>query len=148
MDLRFVIFLIIAALSAPAVFAQGTNQPTVDELVAKNVEAKGGATALNKLQTLRSTGKLLVPVQGQIELGYLQTKKRPEYSIFRVENCAVILSKALQRNAKHEARLSNVSGVFPFGAHSNKKSEIESLASPRTLSALRCNFASLRMTNE
>ena len=60
MHLRFVISLIVAALSTPAIFAQGTNQPTVDELVAKNIEAKGGATALNSLQTLRSTGKLLV----------------------------------------------------------------------------------------
>jgi len=73
MHLRFVISLIVAAISTPAIFAQGTNQPTVDELVAKNVEAKGGATALKSLQTLRSTGKLLVQ-QGQIELGYLQTK--------------------------------------------------------------------------
>ena len=76
MHLRFVISFIIAALSTP-IFAQGTNQPTVDELVAKNMEAKGGATALNSLQTLRSTGKLLVQ-EGQIELGYLQTKKRPD----------------------------------------------------------------------
>jgi hypothetical protein len=72
------ISLVVAALSAPAVFAQGTNPPTVDELVAKNIEAKGGATALNNLQTLRATGKLLVPVQGRIELGYVQTKKRPD----------------------------------------------------------------------
>ena len=78
MHLRFVISLIVAAFSAPAIFAQGTNQPTVDELVAKNIEAKGGATALNNLQTLRATGKLLVPVQGRIELGYVQTKKRPD----------------------------------------------------------------------
>lgn len=77
MHLRFVISLIIAALSAPGIFAQGTNQPTVDELVAKNIEAKGGATALKNLQTLRSSGKLLVQ-QGQIELGYLQTRKRPD----------------------------------------------------------------------
>ena len=77
MHLRFVIYFIVAALSTPAIFAQGTNQPTVDELVAKNIEAKGGATALKSLQTLRSTGKLLVQ-QGQIELGYLQTKKRPD----------------------------------------------------------------------
>jgi hypothetical protein len=77
MHLRFVIYLIVAAVSTPAIFAQGTNQPTVDELVSKNIEAKGGATALNSLQTLRSTGKMLVQ-QGQIELGYLQTKKQPE----------------------------------------------------------------------
>ena len=52
MHLRFIIFLIIATLSAPAIFAQETNQPTVEELVAKNIEAKGGATALNNLRTL------------------------------------------------------------------------------------------------
>jgi hypothetical protein len=77
MSLRFVISLILAAL-APGIFAQGTNQLTVDELVAKNIEAKGGAAALNNLQTLRITGKLLVPVQGQIELAFLQVKKRPD----------------------------------------------------------------------
>ena len=77
MHLRFVISLILAALSAPAIFAQGTNQPTVDELVAKNIEAKGGATALKSLQTLRSTGKLLAQ-QGQIEYGYAQIKKQPD----------------------------------------------------------------------
>ena len=77
MHLRLIISLIVAALSTPAIFAQGTNQPTVDELIAKNIDAKGGAAALNSLQTLRSTGKLLVQ-EGQIELGYLQTKKRPD----------------------------------------------------------------------
>jgi hypothetical protein len=29
-------------------------------------------------------------------------------------NAAVMLSEALQRNAKHEARLSNISGLSPF----------------------------------
>jgi len=78
MHLRLIICLVVAALSTPAIFAQGTNELTVDALVAKNIEAKGGATALNKLQTLRATGKLLVPAQGQIELGYVQTKRRPD----------------------------------------------------------------------
>ena len=77
MHLRFVISLIVVAFS-PAIFSQGTNQPTVDELIAKNIEAKGGPIALNNLQTLRTTGKVLVPIQGQIELTYLQTKKRPD----------------------------------------------------------------------
>jgi hypothetical protein len=76
MHLRLLIALIVTAFS-PAIFAQGTNQPTVDELVAKNIEAKGGATALNNLQTLRATGKLLMQ-QGQIEYGYAQIKKRPD----------------------------------------------------------------------
>src|SRR5262249_15334952 len=76
MNVHFLVSLIVAAL-APAIFAQETNQPTVDELVAKNIEAKGGAAALNNLQTLRATGKLLVQ-QGQIEYGYAQIKKRPD----------------------------------------------------------------------
>src|SRR5947208_5723337 len=78
MSIRFLIPFISAVLFASALFAQDKNQPTVDELVAKNIGAKGGATALNNLQTLRSTGKLLVPVQGRIELAYLQTRKRPD----------------------------------------------------------------------
>ena len=61
---------------APAVLAQGKNAPTLDELVSKNIEAKGGADALRALQSLRLTGKLLVD-QGQIELAYVQMKKRP-----------------------------------------------------------------------
>jgi hypothetical protein len=69
--------LIFVALVTPAIFAQDTNQPTVDQLVAKNVEAKGGATALRDLHSLRLTGKMLVQ-QGQIELGYSQIKKRPD----------------------------------------------------------------------
>ncbi len=76
MHLRFVISLISAALVAPAGFAQDKNALTVDELVAKNIEAKGGADALQALQSLRLSGKMLVN-QGQIQLAYLQTKKRP-----------------------------------------------------------------------
>ncbi len=76
MHLRFVIALISAALMAPAVLAQGRNAPTLDELISKNIEAKGGADALRALQSLRLTGKLLVD-QGQIELAYVQMKKRP-----------------------------------------------------------------------
>jgi hypothetical protein len=41
MHVRFVIPIIIAALGTPAIFAQGTTQPTLDELVATNIEAKG-----------------------------------------------------------------------------------------------------------
>jgi len=78
MHLRVLISFISVALIAPEVFAQDKSPPTADELVAKNIEAKGGATALHNLQSLRVKGKLLVPIQGQIELGYLQTKKRPD----------------------------------------------------------------------
>ncbi len=78
MFLRFLIPVGSATLFASALFAQDKSQPTVDELVAKNIEAKGGATALNNLQTLRVTGKLLLPVAGQVELAYLETKKHPD----------------------------------------------------------------------
>jgi hypothetical protein len=77
MHLRFVIVLISVALIAPAGFAQDKNGPTADELVAKNIEAKGGASALRDLQSLRLSGKMLVQ-QGQIQLAYLETKKRPD----------------------------------------------------------------------
>ena len=50
--------------------------PTVDELVAKNIEAKGGAAALKAIQTIRFEGRL-VANQGQIELTYTEIKKRP-----------------------------------------------------------------------
>jgi len=76
MHLRFVIALVSAAFIVPGIYAQVKNAPTVDELVSKNVEAKGGGDALHALQSLRLTGKMLMN-EGQIELAYLQTKKRP-----------------------------------------------------------------------
>ena len=41
---------------------------------------------------------------------------------------AVMLSEALQRNAKHEARLSNISGLFPV-EHGSKLIRDSSLRS-------------------
>jgi hypothetical protein len=76
MSLRFLIAFISAALVASAGFTQDKSQPTVDQLVAKNIEAKGGAAALHDFQTLRLTGKMLVQ-GGQIQFTYIQIKKRP-----------------------------------------------------------------------
>jgi hypothetical protein len=76
MQFRLISFLSTAIIAAAA-FAQDKTQPTVDELVAKNIDAKGGATALHDLQTLRLTGKLLVQ-GGQIQLAYMQIRKRPD----------------------------------------------------------------------
>jgi hypothetical protein len=73
---RFTLVSIATALAASVIFAQDKTAPTVDELVAKNVAAKGGADALRALQSVRFTGKLLVN-GGQIQLGYVETKKRP-----------------------------------------------------------------------
>src|SRR5947208_17112509 len=73
---RLTIVSIASALAVSAVCAQDKPQPTVDELVAKNVAAKGGADALRALQSVRFTGKMLV-TEGQIQLAYVETKKRP-----------------------------------------------------------------------
>ena len=77
MKIHLVIMLAVA-LVAPAAFTQEmpATAPTLDELVAKNIEAKGGAQAIHALQTLRRTGSLLVN-EGKIRLAYAQTKKRP-----------------------------------------------------------------------
>lgn len=78
MEKRFAVTLMAAALLAPAAFTQEmpVTAPTLDELVAKNIEAKGGAEALHALKTLRRTGKMLVN-EGKLQLAYTQIKKRP-----------------------------------------------------------------------
>src|SRR5213595_1137751 len=73
---RLTIVPIASALAVTAVCAQDKPQLTVDELVAKNVAAKGGADALRCLQSVRFTGKMLVN-EGQFQLAYVETKKRP-----------------------------------------------------------------------
>jgi len=76
MKLRFAIVLVSVSLLAPAVHSQEVKPLTVDTLVAKNIEAKGGIDALRAVQSLRLKGKMLVN-QGQIEFAYTQTKKAP-----------------------------------------------------------------------
>jgi hypothetical protein len=73
---RLTTVFIASALIATAVCAQDKPRFTVDELVQKNVNAKGGADALRALQSVRFTGKFLVN-DGQIQLGFVETKKRP-----------------------------------------------------------------------
>ena len=76
MELRFAILLVAASLVAPALTAQELKPLTVDALVAKNIEAKGGLDALHAVRSLRLKGKMLVN-QGQLEFAYVQTKRRP-----------------------------------------------------------------------
>ena len=77
MHSRFLFTLLAAFLAAPIVHGQ-TPAPTltVDELVAKNIDAKGGQAALDAIQTIRFEGRLLIN-QGQIEVKFTETKKRP-----------------------------------------------------------------------
>src|SRR5919109_663775 len=77
MKFRLIISFICSASIVSVTFAQDKGQPTADQLIAKNIEAKGGAAALHDLQTVRLTGKMLVQ-QGQIQLAYSQIKKRPD----------------------------------------------------------------------
>src|SRR5438105_6111727 len=73
---RLTIVSVASALAVSAVCAQDKPQLTVDELVAKNVAAKGGADTLRALQSVRFTGKMLIN-EGQIQIAYVETKKRP-----------------------------------------------------------------------
>jgi hypothetical protein len=50
---------------------------TAEELAAKNIEAKGGAAALDAVQTVRRSGKLVIG-GGQFVLGMVDTRKRPD----------------------------------------------------------------------
>ena len=78
MEKCFAVTLIAAALLAPSAFTQEmpVTAPTLDELVAKNIEAKGGAEAVHALKTLRRTGKMLIN-EGKVQFAYNQIKKRP-----------------------------------------------------------------------
>jgi hypothetical protein len=74
---RLFLILLAGLLPHSALNAQTpAPAPTVDELVAKNLEAKGGAAALEAIKTIRFEGRLLIN-QGQVELKYTNTKKRP-----------------------------------------------------------------------
>ncbi len=73
---RFLVFLFITALAGPGLRAQSSPPLTVDQLVAKNIEAKGGPAAVHGMKSVRFTGKMIIN-GGQIQLAYTQTKKRP-----------------------------------------------------------------------
>jgi hypothetical protein len=77
MHLRFIALLVIGVASVlVAAETQDQKPPSIDELVAKNIEAKGGAEALRALRSLKLTGTLIVN-EGQLEIGYTEMKKRP-----------------------------------------------------------------------
>jgi hypothetical protein len=63
--------LLMCGLAARVVSA-----PTLEQLVAQNIEARGGAAALEAMKSLRIRGKLLIQ-DGQFELLYVQTVRRP-----------------------------------------------------------------------
>ena len=80
MEKRIAAFLAAVSLFATALYAQDPKpipvKETVDGLVAKNVEAKGGAAALTAVQSIRLNGKVIAN-HGQLQFDYVQMKKRP-----------------------------------------------------------------------
>jgi hypothetical protein len=78
--MKSIVVLVAGCLVVAGLYAQDpkpiTAKETVDSLVAKNTEAKGGAQALAAVTSLRLQGKMLVN-NGRLELGYVQIKKRP-----------------------------------------------------------------------
>jgi len=62
--------------AALALFAAGAHAMTADELVAKNLDARGGAAKIQAIKTLKSEGKLLFG--GQVELQFAQYQKAPD----------------------------------------------------------------------
>jgi outer membrane lipoprotein-sorting protein len=66
----------VLAFLSLMVFASGAHAYTADELVAKNIAAKGGLAKLSAIHSLRLSGKILVN-GGMIELGYVMLVKAP-----------------------------------------------------------------------
>lgn len=63
-------------LAAFALASASVQAMTADELVAKNLDARGGAAKLQAIKSLKSEGKLLVG--GQFELAVVQYQKAPD----------------------------------------------------------------------
>ena len=76
MYLRLTLFLLIAAVTQAFAQERIPTPLTVDQIVAKNIEAKGGAAALQAMHSIRLTGKMLAN-GGRIQFAYAETKKRP-----------------------------------------------------------------------
>jgi hypothetical protein len=80
MPMKRIVVLVAGSFVAAGLYAQELKpipvKETVDTLVAKNTEAKGGAQALAAVQSLRLQGKMVVN-NGKLELGYILIKKRP-----------------------------------------------------------------------
>jgi hypothetical protein len=66
-------FLVASTLALAPLFAHAL---TVDELLAKNLEARGGADKVAAIRTLKSEGKLVFG--GQFELALTNYQKAPD----------------------------------------------------------------------
>ena len=65
--------IFIPVLAVLSVFSLGTSAQTVDEVIAKNIQAKGGLEKLKSVRSVRTTAKFS---QGAIRVEYRQENKR------------------------------------------------------------------------
>jgi outer membrane lipoprotein-sorting protein len=72
----FRLFLpILVALAAMLIGGLTASAQTVDEVIAKNIQAHGGMDKIKSVQTMRTTGKFSA---GQFRASFLQENKRPD----------------------------------------------------------------------
>jgi len=103
---RLIPLLLLGGLFQSAIQAEtAAPTPTVDQLIAKNLEAKGGAAALQAIKSLRFEGRMLVN-QGQLELKYSEVKERPG----KVRTDAILQGMALVQSYDN----GNAWKIFPF----------------------------------
>jgi hypothetical protein len=88
--------LLLAMLSATSISHAASTQ-VLDDMVARNIQARGGNAALHAMHSLTLRGKLLIN-DGQIELGFLQIVERP--SSIRVEASIQGLTQVQAYNGK------------------------------------------------
>src|SRR5437867_1291465 len=70
-----VIRFFLPLLAAMAFFSIAANAQTVDEVIAKNIQAKGGADKLKSVRSLRTTAKFS---QGSFRADFRQENKRAD----------------------------------------------------------------------
>ncbi len=67
--------VLLPALLLALLWSPGASAQTVDEVIAKNIQAHGGLEKLKSVRTIRTTGKFS---QGSFRAGFLQENKRPD----------------------------------------------------------------------
>ncbi|MGA7190731.1 MAG: hypothetical protein WBY66_19715, partial [Candidatus Acidiferrales bacterium] len=65
----------LALLAVACFLPAPSSAQTVDEVIAKNIQAHGGMEKLKSVDTIRTTGKF---VAGGFRAGFLQENKRPD----------------------------------------------------------------------
>jgi outer membrane lipoprotein-sorting protein len=75
MNRRSLSVLVLAAVALAGVQASARQNPSVDDIIAKNMQAKGGLEKMRAVQTLKQTSKMTLP--GGIEGTLTMYGKRP-----------------------------------------------------------------------